>query len=91
VLLWPGKARAELDSGLNHVITPGNVRRQIFSSRTTTANPLLASGDAGSPQTWTAYVMNNPVNSTDPSGLIGLTAGVKGMGNTGQVGYHNYG
>jgi len=33
VLLWPGKARAELDSDLYHVITRGNVRRQIFNSR----------------------------------------------------------
>jgi len=39
--------------------------------RFTSGDPLLASGEVSNPQTWNryAYVMNNPVNFTDPSGL----------------------
>ena len=40
--------------------------------RFTTVDPLLASGDAGSPQTFNryAYVINNPLKFTDPTGMI---------------------
>lgn len=52
--------------------------------RFTSADPLLASGMPANPQTWNryAYVMNSPLNLTDPTGM---KAGGKGMGNTEEV------
>ena len=40
--------------------------------RFTGADPLLASGRAGAPQTWNryTYALNNPLRLTDPSGMI---------------------
>ncbi|MGH9966707.1 MAG: RHS repeat-associated core domain-containing protein [Pyrinomonadaceae bacterium] len=41
--------------------------------RFTSVDPLMASASAGNPQTWNryAYVGNDPLNATDPSGMIG--------------------
>jgi RHS repeat-associated protein len=40
--------------------------------RFTSADPLLASGRAGAPQTWNrySYALNNPLKYTDPTGMV---------------------
>ena len=42
-----------------------------LQGRFTSADPLIASGRASMPQSWNryAYVLNNPLNLIDPSGL----------------------
>ncbi|MGH9966712.1 MAG: RHS repeat-associated core domain-containing protein [Pyrinomonadaceae bacterium] len=41
--------------------------------RFTSVDPLMASASSGNPQSWNryAYVGNDPLNATDPSGMIG--------------------
>ncbi|MGH9962251.1 MAG: RHS repeat-associated core domain-containing protein, partial [Pyrinomonadaceae bacterium] len=44
-----------------------------MQGRFASVDPLMASASAGNPQTWNryAYVGNDPLNATDPSGMIG--------------------
>ncbi|HVH70638.1 MAG TPA: RHS repeat-associated core domain-containing protein, partial [Candidatus Dormibacteraeota bacterium] len=45
-----------------------------IQGRFTSVDPLMASGNAGSPQSWNryAYVLNNPLRLTDPTGMSAL-------------------
>lgn len=74
----------DIESGLDYF------HARYFASkqgRFTSPDPLQASGTTANPQTWNryAYVMNNPMNFSDPSGLSAV--GGKGMGNTEEVWY----
>ena len=58
--------------------------------RFTTVDPLLASGKSSNPQTFNryVYVMNNPLNSTDPSGMLPVYYHDKGGVRTYSETYH---
>ena len=58
----------DVESGLDYAQARYYANSQ---GRFTSADPLLASASPGAPQTWNryAYVGNNPLTSTDPTGL----------------------
>jgi RHS repeat-associated protein len=61
-------------------------KARMFGSgvgRFTSPDPMLASGQIGSPQTWNryAYVDNNPLNFTDPLGLYKFGASLEDSNN----------
>ncbi|MGH9971397.1 MAG: RHS repeat-associated core domain-containing protein, partial [Pyrinomonadaceae bacterium] len=55
--------------------------------RFTSVDPLMASASAGNPQSWNryAYVGNDPLNATDPGGMVGSrTPATGGLGQGGE-------
>jgi RHS repeat-associated protein len=64
---FTGKERDE-ESGLDYFEARYYTNTQ---GRFTSVDPLMASGSAGSPQSWNryAYAINNPLRFTDPTGM----------------------